>query len=467
MRLSAVLATACLLACLDATASDLSPAQAAAFAFAPTVEQASRPAVHIKASRSWMTTTGSAPYEASVDEYPVTSEGQTVGLVSTFGYTETPVQASRPVVFLFNGGPGASSWSLHMEGFGPVRYDAAKDTFEDNPDALLDVADLVFIDPLGTGDSAPFTGTKPETAWGAEGDARATLSVMHQWLVDHGRQDAPVFVVGESYGTARAAAMLHFASAEEAAPVKGVALLSLALGGLPDPAKQAAGRLPSMAATAWYHHKGSADLPSGMEAYQHAVSAQAPSSADVKQWIGVAGDDAKGAATRVPEASSFRKALLADSGKIVGSLDTRMTADHSLDALQPPYSDPGMTLGKRPSTLMARYLVSLGYRSPVAYRMLNLAINTSWNYGGSPDEWPFAGYVAEGMRAHPAVKLFTAGGIYDLSTPAYEGILTLRQVGVPADRWEAHIYPSGHTIGEDAAQRPVLASDLRRFITGK
>jgi carboxypeptidase C (cathepsin A) len=333
-----------------------------------------------------------------------------------------------------------------MEGFGPVRYDAAKDTFEDNPDALLDVADLVFIDPLGTGESAPFMGTKPAAAWGAEGDARATLSVMQQWLVDHGRQGAPVYVVGESYGTARAAAMLHFASAEEAAPVKGVALLSLALGGLPDPTMQAAGRLPSMAATAWYHHMGSADLSSGMEAYQRAVSAQAPSS--------------------VPEAPAFRKALLADSGKIVGSLDTRMTADHSLDALQPPYSDPGMTLGKRPSTLMARYLVSLGYRSPVAYRMLNLAINTSWNYGGSPDEWPFAGYVAEGMKGHPSLKLFTAGGIYDLSTPAYEGILTLRQVGVPANRWEAHIYPSGHTIGEDATQRPVLAADLRRFIRG-
>ncbi|QWT21549.1 hypothetical protein KPL74_05970 [Bacillus sp. NP157] len=456
---------AALLSCaLPAMAGDLSPGQAAVLAFAPTTEQAPREPIHVRAARSWQAAAGSMPYEASVDEYPATEAGQTVGLVTTFGYTKLPADRTRPVVFLFNGGPGASSWSLHLEGFGPVRYDPGHDDFASNPDTLLDVADLVFIDPLGTGASAPFHGTTPRAAWTAEGDARLILQAMDAWLANHGREDAKVFVVGESYGTARATAMLHFASAEDASRIHGVVLLSLALGGLPDPAMQASGRLPSMAATAWYHHKGSTGLPSGADAYARAVDTSAASPTQISDWTGTA-PTAGEKNTGVPESPAFRHDLLKDQGLVVGSLDTRATADKTLGSLPPPYNDPGMTLGKRPSTLMARYLLTLGYRSNVAYRMLNLSINRSWDYGGGPDQWPFAGYLASAMQASPSLRLFTAGGIYDLSTPVYAGILTLRQAGVPSDRWSSHVYPSGHTIGEDPAQRPVLARDLRAFIT--
>ncbi|MET0617896.1 MAG: hypothetical protein ABWZ54_08990 [Luteibacter sp.] len=430
-----------------AVAGDVSAAQAAVFAFAPTTYQPARAPEHRHSERTGRIAGQSLTYAADVDEFPVGEDGKTFGLVTTFGYTRLPAGGDRPVVFLFNGGPGASSWSLHMEGLGPVVYDPAHDRFADNPDSLLDVADIVFIDPLGTGASAPFEGTDPQAAWSGDGDAKTIWQVVHQWLDIHHRRDASLFLLGESYGTARAAAMLHAATETDADHLEGVALLSLALGGPTDASLQARGREPSMAATAWYHHRGDVADTSGLAAYERAATHAT-------------------ATEGLPEATTFREHLLADQGRIVGNLDTRVTSDSTLKPLPQPYSDPGMSLGKRPTTAMARYLASLDYRPPVAYRMLNLTINRTWHFNVPPDRWPFVGYLADAMRSQSRLRLFTAGGIYDLNTPAFAGTLSLRQAGMPKDRWTDKVYPAGHTIGEDLSQRPVLAADLRRFIGG-
>lgn len=462
MRFQLLLATAAMTWAVCASAADLSPAQAAVFAFAPTVTQPARQPGHWRASRAWAVNGAKANYDAVIDEFPVATGGKTVGFITTYGYVRPAPGVPRPVVFLFNGGPGASSWSLHLEGFGPVRYNAASDGFEDNPDTLLDQSDLVFIDPLGTGESAPFTDTDPQPAWSSEGDARACLAAVQAWLKEHGREQAPIYLVGESYGGARVAAMLHVASPGERAQIRGVALLSPALSIPADPAVQSEGRFPSMAATAWYHRRAGHDLASGMEAYEQALDTKVPSPAEAAAAIGLPGDRA--AEHALPDAATFERELLADRQQIVGNLDTRVTASAALMTLRPPYSDPGMTLGKRPSTAMARYLSSLGVPPPLAYRMLNLSINSGWDYGGPPDRWPFAGYLAAAMLGQPQLHLFTASGIYDLTTPANADVLTLKRAGVPSERWGNHLYSAGHTIGEDAEARPRLAADLRHFI---
>jgi carboxypeptidase C (cathepsin A) len=393
------------------SAHDLSAAQAAAFAFAPTETQPERPPMSVHVTRHWTAGKASLDYEASVDEYTVRDHDHPVGLVATYGYQRVPADASRPVVFVFNGGPGASSWSLHLEGIGPVIYDATGDRFVDNKDSLIDTADLVFIDPLATGASLPFTGADTTGLWSVDGDAEATWQVIQQWLVAHDRKGAPIFVMGESYGGARVTAMLHDMPADPVFDLKGVALLSAAIGGL-SPSDQKVATQPSIAATNAFHGWDEHTDPSGK----------------------------------------------------VGKLDTRVDDDGSLRQLPPPYSDPSMTLGKRPATLMARYLASLGYRLPHAYRMLNLTINRAWNYGGPPERWPFAGYVAAGMAARPELRLFTAEGIYDLATPASASAVAFRRAGVQEERWTNVVYPAGHTIGEDPGQRPRLSADLRHFI---
>ena len=125
---------------------------------------------------------------------------------------------ARPVTFLWNGGPGSSSVWLHMGAFGPRRVDVPSDARDDggppyrlidNPATILDVTDLVFIDPVGTGFSRTLGETDGEEFWGVEQDARSIARFLRQWISAHGRWNSPKFIGGESYGTTRSAAVVR------------------------------------------------------------------------------------------------------------------------------------------------------------------------------------------------------------------------------------------------------------------
>ena len=150
-------------------------------------------------------------YDAIVTESPVANaKGQTAAVVVTYAYVARgSTGARRPVLFFFNGGPGASSSPLHMNAFGPRRIVGKGDTarLENNPNSLLDVADLVFIDPPGTGASMPVKGADASSLFSVSGDAAAVADVVQRWRQANGRTDGPFALVGESYGTARALAM--------------------------------------------------------------------------------------------------------------------------------------------------------------------------------------------------------------------------------------------------------------------
>lgn len=128
-----------------------------------------------------------------------------------------PSRAHRPVLFIFNGGPGAASAYLQMGAFGPMRTHVPQDptaplpaqaTVAENPETLLDIADLVFLDPPGTGFSSIAENADRSFYQSVKGDADAVAQAAQAWLVAHGRTAAPLYILGESYGTIRAAAMV-------------------------------------------------------------------------------------------------------------------------------------------------------------------------------------------------------------------------------------------------------------------
>lgn len=159
--------------------------------------------------------TTKVPYTATFAETPLDdSNGLPQATISSTSYVVERVRdrAHRPVLFLFNGGPGASSSPLHFGAFGPRRLTDEKDDgrrkLVDNSYSLLDVADLVFIDPVGTGFSRERPGVRSGAYWSVEGDAAAALRLIRKWLVDNGRSGSPIFIARESYGGFRLATML-------------------------------------------------------------------------------------------------------------------------------------------------------------------------------------------------------------------------------------------------------------------
>ena len=181
-----------------------------------------------------------------------------------------PRDPSRPVVFLYNGGPGSGSVWLQMGAFGPKRVAIPSDARDDgappypildNPDSLLDVADIVFIDPVGTGFSHPLGKTEGKEYWGVTADAKSVSQFIRLWLNDNGRWNSPKFIGGESYGTTRSAALVNqLEGAYNDVSLNGIILMSTILDFSADIFAQGNEMpyimyLPTMAATAWYHHK--------------------------------------------------------------------------------------------------------------------------------------------------------------------------------------------------------------------
>ena len=184
---------------------------------------------------------------------------------------QLPEDPSRPVFFIYNGGPGSGSVWLQMGAFGPKRVAIPSDARDDgappyplvdNPESLLDVADLVFIDPPGTGFSHLTQGTDPKKYYGLRQDGRAVATVIRRWINDNGRWNSPKFLGGESYGTTRTAMVADEleGSTYNDVGLNGLILVSTILDfGAEDttPGNEMAYvvTLPNMATTAFYHGK--------------------------------------------------------------------------------------------------------------------------------------------------------------------------------------------------------------------
>lgn len=438
--------------------------------------------------------------------------GQPTAALFSFAYVKEDAPADRPVIFVFNGGPGSSSLWLHMGVVGPRRVQLDREVnpsnvppfgVVDNPDSLLDVADLVFIDPIGTGFSRIVGVGEPEDFYGVDQDAESVAQFIELWLSANGRWNAPKYLMGESYGSARAALLPRalmggpttYSGVMRGITVNGIILLGSSLNGHgagPGPARAAALNLPAMAATAWSHGRierdgrSLADFDAEVSAfatgdYLNAVEkaatgalSQAERAAVVARLIRYTGVPAEAwPETLVLSTRAFSQLLLADQGLAVGLYDGRYTLPLAGDGGEPVADDPAM--GRYvPGFVSAFHQMlakDLKVRMDHPYGAIvwrNLLFGWNWKRTGVPEGQSFAADLATAMRRNGDLRVLVASGYFDLVTTPAAAKDALRQAGVPADRTTIRDYESGHMLylGDTAAAfsddvRALIAADAR------
>lgn len=445
-------------------------------------------------------------YRAIVEETFLTDdEGRrTASLVSTsYIRSNAPRDAARPVVFVFNGGPGSSSVWLHMGLVGPRRIAFGNDLvpetappfdLADNPDSILDVADVVLFDPPGTGYSRVLPDGKPQQFFGVSQDAQVTVRFVEGWLNRHGRWQSPRFLMGESYGTVRAAVVARLLAggpmatgSMEGISLNGVILLGQAMDFRPG-GWSYANDLPTLAATAWYHGRVERG---GRTVAQHVAEAEAfaadeyvralyaGSRLDDEARRAVAGrlaeltglpvDYVLGNDLRVSR-SDFSRRLLADEGLQVGIYDSRYTLPLEASADDPVADDPamGQYVPGFVAALNTYMKDELGVDIDEPYRAIEFRkVNSRWDYGsgpGVPANRSYATDLATAMRRNPDLRVFFGNGYYDLATTMGAASQVVAHTDFPPERVTVVNYESGHMpyLGEGSRER--LAEDLRRFI---
>jgi len=423
------------------------------------------------------------------------AQGQPQATISATAYVrELPRGASarRPVLFVFNGGPGASSSPLHMNGIGPKllgpRDAAGNRALLTNPDTLLDVADLVFIDPVGTGFSRPLKADGGKPYWSGPGDAGAVLALVRAWLTREERGGSPLLFVGESYGGYRLGLM---APGMADLPVAGLVLVSPALEFSRHADQQAIDALPSMAVAAWLRHKRTDDQRSAAQVWDEArVLAQGDYAAALQHGSTLGEAETARMAVRLagllhlPEAA-IRAANLrvpvqqfleqVVPGQVVGRLDTRIIAPQPPRAANPDRpaaaNDPALGLGRSNvivSAPIGAYLRDdLGVRTRRDYVSLTLDVNFAWDFRPADPRPPFDFNVADNLgdllAARPTARLLAYGGYYDLATPALATRHGITHSRIPPDRVRFAFSASGHSVFEGDG-RAASAATLRQFI---
>jgi len=426
-------------------------------------------------------------YLAAVEVTQVEVASAAPATIVTTSYLRQDVSdaARRPVIFAFNGGPGASSSPLHLSALGPRRYaidGTGERIMRDNPFSPLDAADLVFVDPVGTGFSKPAPGTDGQPYWSVTGDAASVAAAIEAWLRRHGREASPRFLCGESYGTSRAAEIL---SAHPALRFDGVLLLSLT-GGPADPDEALAMLVPTYAVTAVFHGRADAGSRPPREVFDDAAAfARGEYLTALRLGDELSTDARDRVATELAgriglpralvlerrlriERDVFMRTLLETRGLRVGQLDTRVTGSlQEFAGRTPPYDDPSMPGAqpfKRPTPHLY-FTEELGVQSTDAYVPLNLAINAKWRFDDERALHEPLSLVAEGLRANPRMRVFWMAGLYDLTTPLASGRYLFERSGIPPDGVTSLAAPTGHMPydGDEALAR--FTSEVRRFVT--
>ncbi len=428
--------------------------------------------------------------------------GQKEAEIFFMAYTLTGVDspAERPVMFSFNGGPGSSSVWLHMGAVGPRRVKMLDDgslppppyRMEDNSLTWLEHTDLVFIDPVGTGFSRP---AKPEDGkkfWNVQGDIASIGEFIRLYLTRYLRWSSPLFLVGESYGTTRAAGLSDFLI-EKGIALNGIALVSSVLNfqtlsfdtgnDLPYILF-----LPSYTATAWYHRKLPADLQESLSNTLAEVEAWAQT--EYSAALGKGSDLPDGEREQIAaklarytglerrfiennnlriEIQRFCRELLRDEGRTVGRLDSRIDSVHPPSAAETPEFDPSMTAIRPPYTALFNDYVrrDLGYETDREYFILGGGIQTPWEWGGRTGYVDTSEALVKAFAKNPYMKLFIASGYYDLATPYVATRYTISHLNVAAPV-RANIrsadYEAAHMMYIHTDSLRKLKADIAAFI---
>ena len=379
----------------------------------------------------------------------------------------------RPLVFSYNGGPGSASFWLHMGIMGPRRVvtpnvgHQAPPPYpvEDNQYSLLDVADIVMIDPVGTGFSRPAGEAEGKTFWGVDEDAASLTRFIRRFLSLYGRWNSPRYLLGESYGTTRSAVLAgHLQSAN--IDLNGIVLVSAVLDfntiGFADGAiLPYIVNLPSYAVTSAYHDVLPGGAPADDAAFMkeveewaisdYATAILAGSAVDpvlrqsvldqMHAYTGLSKEFLDKADLRV-SAPEYEKEILRDKELVVGRLDGRFTGPTGdIFGTRPSHDPQSTAISSAYTSAFNAYLRDeLGYDGDREYVPSGMARNWKWErrFGGSggffgagtPNVAPD---LARAMTRNPRLEVLLINGIYDLATPYYAAVWTMDNLNLPPD----------------------------------
>lgn len=443
-------------------------------------------------------------YTATTGVIPLKDEDkdQVTARVFFTSYTLDGVDdtSTRPLAFVFNGGPGSSSVWLHLGAIGPKRVVLQPEGWmpsppfrlEDNAYSWLDLADLVFIDPVGTGYSRAADPEKKKEFWSLENDLKSVGEFIRLYLTRAKRWHSPLFLAGESYGTTRAAGLAGHLFSQGIA-FNGLVLISTVLNFQTIEFEQGNDLpyvlfLPTYAATAWYHHKLS---PALQERSVREVVEEAEAWAETEYLVALTKGDRlsdsdrqtviaqlaayTGLSPRFIDDSNLRvrdrhffKELLRDQKRTVGRLDSRFKGIDKLAVSEHIDCDPAMSATTPPYTAMInQYLrAELGYETDLRYEILSHDIGKEWEWdrGKYPDtSEPLRSAVSQ----NPFMKVLIAMGYYDLATPPSATQYTLSHMDLdPALRgnFQVTTYEAGHMMYIDIPSLAKLKQDVTQFV---
>jgi carboxypeptidase C (cathepsin A) len=402
-------------------------------------------------------------------------------------------------MFSFNGGPGSSSVWLHLGTLGPRRVQMLEDgampappfRLVDNEQTWLDFTDIVFIDPVGTGYSRA---AKPELGsryFGLQGDIQSVGEFIRLYLVKNSRWTSPLFLVGESYGTTRAAGLSGYL-VERGIAFNGVLLISTIMNF--QTARFARGNdlpyvlfLPTYTAIAWYHKRLAPDLQGDLRKTLDEVERWAATDYTIalakgdrltpserqevidrlNRYTGLSKSFIDNSDLRI-EISRFDKELLRDQKRIVGRLDGRFKGIDDLAVSERPDFDPSMAAIRPPYTATFNQYVrtELGFRSDLEYYILGGGVGR-WDFGSDNAYADTSDALRSAFNKNPYMKLFIASGYYDLATPYFAADYTLRHMGLdPSLRANVTttFYEAGHMMYIEQTSLAQLKRDAAAFV---
>ncbi len=409
--------------------------------------------------------------------------------------------AKRPLTFAFNGGPGSASVWLHMGALGPKRVvlqpngfmPAAPYRLEDNPDTLLDRSDIVMVDAMSTGYSRAATAELTKKFLGVKGDVQAFGEFIRLYLSRYDRWSSPLFLLGESYGTTRAAGLAGYL-ADHGIAFNGVTLLSMAVdfqtlewnksNDLPYLLL-----VPTFNMIAGYHHKLASDLTQDIAKTREEVvrwstndyalalgkgDAMTPEEhrkivEQLSRYIGLRPEVIEAHNLRI-DVPTFGHELLLDQKLITGRLDGRFSSpnpdedrysyDPTSAAILPPYT-----------SAFNNYLrTELNYKSDMPYRVFayDEVGFSKWEWGNAVEGFPStAGGLRSAMIKNPYMKILVMEGYYDLATPFAAANWTMDHLDL-GSQFRQNVsygtYNAGHMVYIDRAEHDKMKKDLLDFM---